>query len=276
MRSTNAHAGNVEHLRTLAARASGESCDMLCLPEAAGLMNRDVATARKIITEESQDPFVSACREAAAKHGIWIHSGSTPIRTSSDRPVNRSHLISDTGDVVACYDKVHLFDVYLPDGVQRLESKRYTPGERAVIADTPWGAFGMSICYDLRFPHFYRDYAKAGARVLFAPSAFTRVTGEAHWELLLRARAVENGAFVIAAAQTGSHDDGRKTYGHSMVVHPWGNVLLDLGDKVGSEVIDLDLADVETTRQQIPSLANERAYHSERVPSNEKLTQGVA
>ncbi|MEP3276080.1 MAG: carbon-nitrogen hydrolase family protein [Stappiaceae bacterium] len=276
MCSTNAHAGNVDEVRSLAARAAAESCDILCLPEAAGLMNRDVTSARAIIVDEREDPFVSNCQEMAARHGIWIHSGSTPVRTSTDRPANRTHLIDDTGTIVARYDKVHLFDVYLPDGVQRLESNRYTPGESAVVADTPWGPFGLSICYDLRFPHFYRDYAKAGARILFAPSAFTRMTGQAHWELLLRARAVENGAFVIAAAQTGTHDDGRQTYGHSMVVHPWGNVLLDLGEPVVSGILDLDLAEVETTRQQIPSLMNERTYRSKRVPSKSDLAQGVA
>lgn len=266
--STNRHQGNVDALRAIAARAAERDCALLCLPEATGLMNRDVESARKIITQEENDPYVAACREVAAKYGIWVHNGSTPIRTTADLPVNRTHLIDSSGEIVARYDKIHLFDVCLADGVERLESKRYTPGEKSVLADTPWGPFGLSICYDLRFPHLYRDYAKMGATLLFAPSAFTRPTGAAHWEMLLRTRAVENGCFMVAAAQTGEHDDGRKTYGHSMVVHPWGNVLMDLGEDVQEGILDIDLADVETTRQQIPSLENERDYKMHHTGTN--------
>jgi len=272
MCSTNSHAGNVAAVHSIAALAAERDCGLLCLPEAAGLMNRDVESARKIITDEDRDPYVAACREIAAKYGMWVHSGSTPIRDpGTDKPANRTHLIGSTGEIVAKYDKIHLFDVYLPDGVKRLESSRYAPGEASVLADTPWGPFGLSICYDLRFPHLYREYAKQGARILFAPAAFTRPTGQAHWELLVRARAVENGCFVVAPAQTGEHDDGRQTYGHSMVVHPWGEILTDLGEEVGHAILDINLADVETTRQRIPSLANERAYRKDRAVSDKTL-----
>ncbi len=270
--STNAHEGNVEQLRAIAARAAADGCELLCLPEAAGLMNRDFKAARTIITREESDPYLAACREVAAQHGIWVHSGSTPIRSEADLPVNRTHLINASGRIVARYDKIHLFDVCLPDGIERLESKRYTPGEEAVLVDTPWGPFGLSICYDLRFPHLYRQYAKKGATLLFAPSAFTRPTGQAHWEMLLRTRAVENGCFMIAAAQTGEHDDGRVTYGHSMVVHPWGNVLMDLGEEVQEGILDIDLADVEATRQQIPSLENERDYRMHHSDFNDTMS----
>ncbi|MCR9135206.1 MAG: carbon-nitrogen hydrolase family protein [Alphaproteobacteria bacterium] len=270
--STNAHEGNVAALRAIAERAAVQECQLLCLPEAAGLMNRDVESARKIITREEDDPYLAACREMAAKYGIWVHSGSTPIRAAADLPVNRTHLIDSAGEIVARYDKIHLFDVCLADGIERLESKRYTPGDQSVLVDTPWGPFGLSICYDLRFPHLYREYAKEGATLLFAPSAFTRPTGKAHWEMLLRTRAVENGCFMVAAAQTGEHDDGRKTYGHSMVVHPWGNIMMDLGDAVQEGILDIDLTDVETTRQQIPSLNNERDYRMHHTGSNDQMS----
>ena len=233
---------------------------MVCLPEASGLMNRDRVSARKIISLESDDAFLLACREQAARYGLWLHNGSTPVMGDGDLPVNRTHLIDDRGEVVARYDKIHLFDAYLADGTVLLESRGYDAGGQAVVVETPWGRMGLSVCYDLRFPHLYRDYAKAGARLVFAPSAFTRPTGAAHWEVLLRARAIENGVFMVAAAQCGEHDDGRQTYGHSLIADPWGAVMVDLQDSVGSAVVEMDLAQSQVVRQQIPSLANEREY----------------
>lgn len=258
--TSNTHSKNIASLESLVKGAAQQQCHMLCLPEVSGLMNQDVASATGMITEERRDPFVAACQALAAEHRIWIHNGSTPVLGPLGKPVNRTHLINDKGEIVARYDKIHLFDIYLPDGKDRLESKRYSGGSQSVVAKTPWGPMGLSICYDLRFPHLYREYALAGARVIFIPSAFTRRTGQAHWEVLLRARAIENGCFVVAAAQTGEHDDGRKTYGHSMVVHPWGNVLADLGDSVQSQVVELDLTESDNMRQQIPSLSNGREY----------------
>ncbi len=260
MTSTNQHAGNIGAMRALAGRAADEGCALLALPEAAGLMEREAEIARKVVTAEPDDPFLAACREEAAQRKLWIHTGSTPIRASDGRFVNRSHLIDATGTITAHYDKIHLFDVFLADGEPRLESQRYAPGAAAVLADTPWGPFGLTICYDVRFPHLYRDYAKAGATVIFVPSAFTQPTGAAHWEILIRARAIENGCFVIAPAQTGQHDDGRKTWGQSLAVDPWGTVLADLGHAPGHAVVELDLSAVARTRAQIPSLANERRY----------------
>ncbi len=274
MTSTNAHEGNIATMRSRVAEAAGEGCELMAIPEASGLMNRDREAARRIIREDADDPFLAACREAAAKHALWIHTGSTPVRADDGRFLNRSHLIDHTGRIVAVYDKIHLFDVYLEDGQPRLESRRYAPGTEGVLADTPWGPWGMSVCYDLRFPKIYRDYAKAGATILFIPSAFTRPTGAAHWEPLLRARAIENGCYVVAAAQAGAHDDGRETWGHSLVVDPWGQVLADLGEAAGAVTLTLELDLVARTRAQIPSLANEREFTFKHVRADKKVLAG--
>lgn len=261
MKSTNAHAGNIETASAMVATAAGEGAELMCFPEAANLMQRDRVKAAEIIQPESRDPFLAACRELALKHGIWIHTGSLALREEgAERFTNRTFVIDESGEIVARYDKIHLFDVDLPDGIRRRESERYAPGREAVLADTPWGPWGLSICYDIRFPGLYREYAKAGATILFAPSAFAMVTGEGHWEALLRARAIENGCFMIAAAQAGDHDDGRQTWGHSMIVDPWGAVIADAGRDPGLTFVNLDLTQVDRTRGMIPSLANEREY----------------
>jgi len=258
--SVDNHEGNIETLNQLAMQAAEQECDMLCLPEVSGLVNQHYDQLKKIIQKDDADPYVAACKQLAKQHSIWIHNGSTPILGELDMPVNRTHLINTQGELVAHYDKIHLFDVYLPDGRERLESKRYAAGNQSVLADTPWGLFGLTICYDLRFPHLYRDYALKGARLMFVPSAFNRRTGAAHWEVLLRARAIENGCFIVAAAQTGEHADGRKTYGHSLVVNPWGDVVMDLNTTIQAKVIELDLSESDKTRQQIPSLLHTRNY----------------
>ena len=261
MTSTNRHAGNIAFVQDAARQAKAAGCHLLALPEAAGFLNRNSGDATAHVVGAETDPFILACREMAARHGLWIHTGSTPVTGPDQRFLNHSDLIDTSGQIVASYDKIHLFDVFLEGHRPTGESDRYAAGEQAVLANTPWGVMGMSICYDLRFPQLYRDYARAGARVMFVPSAFTVTTGQAHWEVLLRARAIENAAFVIAAAQVGQHSDGRQTYGHSMVVNPWGEVLADMGDrKTGLAVIDLQLDEVRKARQQIPSLANEQSY----------------
>ncbi|MAU19228.1 MAG: nitrilase [Martelella sp.] len=264
MCSSNTHARNIEIVTGLAAEAHAAGAELLALPEASGMVNKDVASARLSVTDEARDPFVAACRELAAKYGLWIHTGSTPLAgADGGRFSNTSHLIDGSGAIVSRYDKIHLFDVDLPGEVSRRESDRYAPGGKAVLAETPWGPFGMSVCYDLRFPHLYRDYAHAGATILFIPSAFAMSTGEAHWPTLLRARAIENGCYVVAAAQCGHHDDGRETWGQSMIVDPWGTVVEDMDKRIGLAVADLDLSKVEATRRSIPSLANERDYRFE-------------
>jgi predicted amidohydrolase len=261
MTSTNHHVGNIDFLEKAVRHAASEGCNLLALPEAAGMMNKDRDHARKQITDEQSDPYIKACRKLAAEHDIWIQTGSTPIAHHDGRFLNHANLIDPQGRIKARYDKIHLFDVFLEGRPATGESNRYSPGTDAVAVNTPWGLWGMSICYDLRFPHLYRDYAKLGATVLFIPSAFTVSTGEAHWEILLRARAIETGCFVVASAQVGSHDDGRQTFGHSLVIDPWGTVLLDMGGgEPGLAVVDLDIAQVERVRAQIPSLKNERSY----------------
>lgn len=259
MTSTNRHEGNVGSLREIVSVADAEGCDLVALPEAAGMMNRQYAEALKLTSSEEDDPFICASRELATRFGIWIHVGSTPIQVEG-KLLNHSALIDDSGAIRARYDKIHLFDIFL-NGRASLESKRYDPGAEAVVVDTPWGPWGLSICYDLRFPNLYRDYANCGARVIFVPSAFTVPTGRAHWEPLLRARAIENGCWIVASAQVGKHDDGRTTHGHSLVVNPWGEVVADLGkDPPCQRTLDLDLSLVESLRQQIPSLQHDRPY----------------
>ena len=265
MTSTNRHAGNIAWLQTAAQQAADAGADMLALPEAAGLINKDYTDALNQVVDHADDPFVKECRNAAAKYGLWIQTGSTPVK-GPDGPdgvrfLNHGDMINPAGDIVAGYDKIHLFDIFLDGKPPTGESHRYCPGTNAVMALTPWGPAGMAICYDLRFPQLFRDYAQSGATMMFIPSAFTIPTGRAHWEVLLRARAIENGAFVIASAQVGDHDDGRKTYGHSMVVSPWGEVLADMGTNPASiTTVDLNMDEVSAARRQIPSLLNERDY----------------
>ncbi|SDW45034.1 carbon-nitrogen hydrolase family protein [Roseicitreum antarcticum] len=261
MTSSNQHADNVEAVHVIAHEAAKQGAQLLALPEAAGLMNRDRESARLSVTTEDQDPYIAACMDIAREHRMWVQTGSTPVLDPPEtRFRNRGHLIDPDGQITARYDKIHLFDVNLPGEPARRESDRYAPGEQAVVASTPWGRVGMSVCYDLRFPHLYREYARQGATVMFIPSAFAMSTGAAHWEILLRARAIENGCFVVAAAQNGHHADGRQTWGHSMIIDPWGRVLTDMKTDNGIAVVDLDMEAVTTARQSIPAIENERRY----------------
>ncbi len=259
MCSADTHEANIATVTDLAAQASGRGAELLCLPEVAGLMNRNGAVARTQVVEARDDPFIAACRDLAVTHGLWIHIGSTPVLAPDGRFLNHSAVIDDTGAIRATYDKVHLFDVAIEGQAPIGESKRFAPGEAAVIVDTPWGLWGLSICYDLRFPYFYRRYGQEGVSLIFIPSAFTVPTGRAHWEILIRARAIETGAFVLAAAQAGAHADGRETWGHALAVDPWGTVLADLGTEVpGLAVVDLDIDRVAAARRQIPALETGR------------------
>lgn len=234
---------------------------MIFTPEMSGLLDRDRARASAHTRGVDDDLVLAAVRAAAAEHRVWVNLGSLALRPAgAERLVNRGFLIADDGRIAAWYDKLHLFDVDLPNGDRYCESATYAAGERAVTAPTPWGIVGLTICYDVRFPALYAALAQAGAGLISVPAAFTRPTGEAHWHALLRARAIETGAFVVAAAQTGDHADGRATYGHSLVVDPWGEVVLDMGGDVGGAVCDIDLGKVETTRARIPSLAAARSF----------------
>ncbi|WP_341863863.1 carbon-nitrogen hydrolase family protein [Gymnodinialimonas sp. 57CJ19] len=266
MCSADNHAANIATVSALAADAAGQGAKVLALPEVAGLMNANRKVALTQVVKAADDPFVAACQELAAKHGLWIHNGSTPVLAPDGRFLNHTTLIDDQGLIRAEYDKVHLFDVQIEGQAPIGESKRYAPGDALVLADTPWGGFGLTICYDLRFPYLYRVLGQAGASVVFIPSAFTVTTGRAHWETLLRARAIETGAFVIAAAQSGTHADGRETYGHSLAVDPWGRVLADMGEGAPKmALVDLDLSLVEKARAQIPALQTGRDVPLRRV-----------
>ncbi len=259
--SAKTHAANIESLSKIARDAADAGAEMLALPEVAGLMNRNAEDLRQSVTYPKQDPFIRACQKQAKTYGIWIQAGSTPVKGSQTKFRNHATLISPTGKVVASYDKVHLFDVFLDGEKPTGESERYSPGDKAVLVETPFGSMGMTICYDLRFPILYRQLAQQGAILTFAPSAFTVPTGKAHWEVLLRARAIENGMWIIAAAQVGRHEDGRETWGHSMIVSPWGKVIADLGGTATSLMtVDLDLEAPAKARHQIPSLRNDRSF----------------
>jgi len=255
MCSADTHDANIATVAELAAQAAEQGAELLAMPEVAGLMNRNGAVARTQVVSADEDPFIAACRDLAARHGLWIHTGSTPVLAPDGRFLNHSTVIDATGTIRASYDKIHLFDVALEGQAPIGESKRFAPGDKAVIIDTPWGPWGLTICYDLRFPYLYRRLAQAGAGLIFIPSAFTVPTGRAHWEVLLRARAIETGSFVLAAAQSGHHADGRETWGHSLAIDPWGTVLADLGQGAPAlRVLELDLTRIPSARSQIPAL----------------------
>jgi predicted amidohydrolase len=239
------------------ARAAG--ADMLFTPEMSGCLDRDRARSATAIRPEEADAVLSAVQAAAREQRIWVQLGSLAIDDpASGKRRNRSYLIDDRGEIRARYDKMHLFDVDLPTGESWRESNSYIGGAGAVLADTPWGELGLTICYDLRFPALYQALSEAGAVIVAIPAAFTVPTGEAHWHVLMRARAIENAMFVIAAAQVGVHEDGRATYGHSLVVDPWGEVLLDAGDAPGVYIVDLPLDRIDDVRARIPVLHHRR------------------
>jgi predicted amidohydrolase len=239
--------------------AAAGGAAMAFTPEMSGLLDRDRARAATAIRSEAEDRVLAAVREAAARHGLWVHLGSLALRREDGRLANRGFVIDANGAIRARYDKIHLFDVDLPTGESWRESSAYAGGERTVAVDTPIGRLGLTICYDLRFPDLFRALSDAGATILSVPAAFTRPTGAAHWHLLLRARAVEAAAFVVAAAQTGEHQDGRATYGHSLAVDPWGDVLADAGEVSGVTFATLDPARLADVRTRIPVLSHRRA-----------------
>jgi deaminated glutathione amidase len=250
---------NAQMMANAAAEAAGGGAAMLFTPEMSGLLDRDRKRAGSRIVPEAQDPVLAAMREAAAAHGLWIAIGSLAVEGEHGRWANRAFVIDSSGGIVARYDKLHMFDVDLADGESWRESSAYAAGEAVVTAETPLGRLGLSICYDIRFPALFEALGRARCDVIAIPAAFTRPTGAAHWHILQRARAIEASAYVVAAAQVGRHEDGRTTYGHSVVVDPWGEVLLDLGDEAAglgfAEIVPARLAEV---RAQLPSLANRR------------------
>ncbi|MBS0255052.1 MAG: carbon-nitrogen hydrolase family protein [Proteobacteria bacterium] len=242
-------------------RAAGEGAAMLLTPEMSGLIDRDRARAAPHIVPEGESPVLAMVREAAAKHGIWVALGSLAVRREGGdgRAANRALVIDAAGAVVARYDKIHMFDVDLASGESWRESNAYAPGDAVVTVETPLGRLGLTICYDIRFPALFEALGRARCDVITIPAAFTRPTGAAHWHLLQRARAIEASAYVLSAAQVGRHEDGRETYGHSLAVDPWGEVLLDLGGATpGLGFVEIDPARIAEVRAQVPSLANRR------------------
>lgn len=234
-------------------------------PEMTSLVERDKARLFANVTGPDEDPTLSALREVARERGIVVQIGSLAVR-NGDKIANRAFLIDSEGVITASYDKVHLYDVDLPNGERWRESSTYTGGACAVVAETPWAPIGVAICYDIRFPALFRALAEAGASVLTAPACFTQQTGEAHWHVLHRARAIETGSFMISAAQGGHHEDGRDTYGHSLIVDPWGKVLADAGgNEPGIILAEIDLARVTDARARIPALLHARPFTVERI-----------
>lgn len=239
--------------------ASDAGAAVLFTPEMSGLLDRDGIRAARHMHDEGSDSVLTEVRRAAAAARLWVSLGSLALRCGQDgKLVNRSIMIDPSGAVVARYEKMHLFDVDLPGGECWRESTRYEPGSAPAVVETPLGCLGLSVCYDLRFPALYQALSAAGARIISVPAAFTVPTGVAHWHVLLRARAIENGAFVVAAAQTGLHEDGRATYGHSLVIDPWGDVVLDMDVEPGLAVVDIDLTRVDAVQARIPVLAHRR------------------
>ena len=264
------HAAALEHVAPLVRAAAAQGARFILTPEGTNILQKDRARLLPTLASLDDDPVVRGLRDLAQELDVWIDIGSALVRREGgledDKAANRQAVIDPAGKIVATYDKLHMFDVDLParegkKGETARESATYAPGERAVVVGTPLGAFGLSICYDMRFPALYRALALGGAQVLTVPAAFTRPTGEAHWEILLRARAIETGSFVLAAAQGGFHEDGRGTWGRSIVVGPWGEVIARLDhDEPGVLIADLDLAAVDKARAAIPALKNARAF----------------
>lgn len=260
MRSGLAVGANVDAAVRLIGEAKAAGADYVLTPEMTNILaaNREQLFAAAV--EEQSDLALATLCELARKLGIYVHIGSLAIRISPDRAANRSFLIDPKGDVLARYDKIHMFDVDLAGGESYRESRNYRPGELAVLTDIPWGRMGMTVCYDLRFPALYRALAEAGATMLAIPSAFTKQTGEAHWHVLLRSRAIENGCFVFAAAQGGKHENGRETFGHSLIVDPWGRIIAEAGTEPGITMAEIDPAEVANARARVPSLQHGRRF----------------
>jgi deaminated glutathione amidase len=235
---------------------------LICLPEYFSCLKTSDDQFVIGALDEADHPALPHYRDLARELGVWLLLGSVAIQAGADKVINRSYLIDAAGGIVARYDKLHLFDVDLADGESYRESAAVTPGGQAVVAPTPWGPLGLSICYDLRFAYLYRALAQAGAVFLTVPAAFARTTGQAHWHVLLRARAIETGCFVLAPCQCGTHGGGRPTYGHSLIVDPWGRILADGGDEPGIIVATVDTADVANARAMIPVLNHDRRFEA--------------
>ena len=251
-------AANIEAAEALIREAAGAGADYVQTPEQTALMELRTKVLFAKIVPEDNDPALKRFTALAAELGIWLHIGSLAIRVAPDKAANRAFVIAPDGRIAARYDKIHMFDVDLPSGESYRESKNYRPGREALTVDLPWGRLGLSICYDLRFAYLYRTLAQAGAQFLAIPAAFTRQTGQAHWHVLQRARAIETGCFVISAAQGGTHENGRQTFGHSLIVAPWGEVLAEAATEPCVITARIDPAACAEARTRIPALKHDR------------------
>ncbi|HYK80294.1 MAG TPA: carbon-nitrogen hydrolase family protein [Micropepsaceae bacterium] len=251
---------NVRDAAQIIRAAHKDGAQFVATPENTDLMAQDGGSKLEKTSSEKDSPAVPQFCSLAEELGIWLLVGSLAIKVSPGKTANRSYLIGPNGRVAGRYDKVHLFDVNLPSGETYRESNTVEPGAEAVAVSLPWGRVGLSVCYDLRFPQLYRALAKAGAEILTVPSAFTETTGKAHWHVLLRARAIENTCFVVAPAQGGTHANGRKTYGHSLIVGPWGDILAEAGTDPGFISAELDLGEIAAVRARLPSLHHDRPF----------------
>jgi deaminated glutathione amidase len=260
MRSGLRPAANIDHAVRLISQAKSAGAQYVLTPEMTNILAAKREQLFGAIVAEEVDPSLATLRELARQLGIYIHIGSLAVSLSPERAANRSFLVDPKGNIAARYDKIHMFDVDLANGESYRESCNYRPGEQAVLADLPWGRLGLTICYDLRFPALYRALAEAGATMLAIPSAFTKQTGEAHWHVLVRGRAIENGCFVFAAAQAGKHENDRHTYGHSLIVDPWGRIIAEGGTDPGVVMAEIDPAEIANARARIPSLQHGRRF----------------
>ncbi len=260
MRSGMQPAANVEAAVRMIGEAKSAGADYVQTPEMTNILEAKRERLLATVVAEEQDAALATFRELARKLGIYVHVGSLAIKAGHDRAANRAFLIDPHGEIAARYDKIHMFDVDLSGGESYRESRTYRPGELAVLSDLPWGRLGITICYDLRFPALYRALAEAGATMLAIPSAFTVQTGGAHWHVLNRARAIENGCFVFAATQGGKHENGRETFGHSLIVDPWGRILAEGGTGPGVVMAEIDIGEVTKARARIPSLEHGRRF----------------
>jgi predicted amidohydrolase len=260
MRGGREIAANIDAAEALIREAAKAGAKYVQTPEMTDIIERDRAAILSAIQPEDSNPAVARFRALARELGIHLHIGSLAIAVDGGQVANRGYIVGPDGSILARYDKIHMFDVDLDGGESWRESRTYRAGDRAVVADVGGARVGMSICYDVRFPQLYRALAKGGANVLTAPAAFTKQTGEAHWHVLLRARAIENGAFVVAAAHGGHHEDGRDTYGHSIIIDPWGRVIAESGVEPGILVADIDLEENDKARKRIPALKHDRPF----------------
>jgi predicted amidohydrolase len=260
MRSGLQPGANIDAAVRYVGDAKSAGAEYVLTPEMTNILAADREQLFAAAVDEEADASLATLREVARKLGIYVHIGSLAVRISPDRAANRSFLIDPKGDILARYDKIHMFDVDLAGGESYRESRNYRPGELAVLADLPWGRLGLTVCYDLRFPALYRALAEAGATMLAIPSAFTKQTGEAHWHVLVRSRAIENGCFVFAAAQGGRHENGRDTFGHSLIVDPWGRILAEGDTEPGVILAEINPAEVASARARIPSLQHGRRF----------------